>query len=133
MKIILLYQRRWFLIYLPLLLLLCAAVVTILWIWKPLPPQRVVIGTGPGQSSYLELARNYAARLENLGIQADIVARRIDAIVHASATPGRPGIVFCRHPRTTWRAVTPCPPSLRRCPPSPPAAVRSSPRPPMRR
>jgi TRAP-type uncharacterized transport system substrate-binding protein len=87
MKIILLYQRRWFLIYLPLLLALCAAVAAILWVWKPLPPQRVVIGTGPGQSSYLELARNYAARLEHLGIQADIVAhdRPQDALEHLAA------------------------------------------------
>lgn len=73
MNILLLYQRRWMLIYLPLLLLMGAAVVTVLWLWKPLPPARVVIGTGPGQSSYLELARNYADRLEHMGIQAEIV------------------------------------------------------------
>lgn len=73
MNILLLYQRRWMLIYLPVLLLMGAAVVTVLWLWKPLPPARVVIGTGPGQSSYLELARNYADRLEHMGIQAEIV------------------------------------------------------------
>ncbi|OPF61781.1 ABC transporter substrate-binding protein [Hydrogenophaga sp. H7] len=98
MKILLLYQRRWFLIYLPLLLLLCAAVVTILWVWKPLPPQRVVIGTGPGQSSYLELARNYATRLENLGIQADIVAhdRPQEALDRMAAGGRRIDVTFAQ-------------------------------------
>ncbi|MCB2018729.1 MAG: ABC transporter substrate-binding protein, partial [Hydrogenophaga sp.] len=73
MKILSLYQRRWSLIYLPMLVVMCAAVVVIFWVWKPLPPKRVVIGTGPGQSSYLELARSYAARLEHMGIRVDIV------------------------------------------------------------
>ena len=73
MNILLLYQRRWTLIYLTLLLRMGAAVVAVLWLWKPLPPARVVIGTGPGQSSYLELARNYADRLEHMGIETEIV------------------------------------------------------------
>ncbi|MBT9552723.1 MAG: ABC transporter substrate-binding protein [Hydrogenophaga sp.] len=73
MKILLLYRRRWWLIYLPMLLAVCALLAVTLWVWKPLPPPRVVIGTGPGQSSYLTLARAYAARLEHLGIAVDIV------------------------------------------------------------
>lgn len=73
MKLLLLYRRRWWLIYLPLAVLLLATLaVTLLW-WEPLPPQRVVIGTGPAQSSYLELAREYAVRLEKEGIAVDIV------------------------------------------------------------
>lgn len=73
MKILLLYRRRWWLIYLPLLLAVCVFLALTLWVWKPLPPSRVVIGTGPGQSSYLALARAYAARLEHMGIAVDIV------------------------------------------------------------
>lgn len=73
MNILFLYRRRWWLIYLPLLLAVCAVLAITLWVWKPLPRRHVVIGTGPGQSSYLQLARNYAARLEQLGIRADIV------------------------------------------------------------
>jgi len=73
MKLLLLYRRRWWLIYLPVLLAVCALLAVTLWFWTPLPPARVVIGTGPGQSSYLALARAYAARLERLGIAVDIV------------------------------------------------------------
>ena len=73
MKILLLYRRRWWLIYLPILLALLALLAVSLWWWKPLPPARVVIGTGPAQSSYLALARSYAARLEHMGIAVDIV------------------------------------------------------------
>lgn len=98
MKILQLYQRRWTLIYLPLLLAVCAAVAAILWIWKPLPPTRLVIGTGPGQSSYLELARSYAARLEHLGIQVDIVphARPQDALERLAPGPGRIDVTFAQ-------------------------------------
>ncbi|MGS5087820.1 ABC transporter substrate-binding protein [Hydrogenophaga sp. A37] len=73
MKLLLLYRRRWWLIYLPVLLAVFALLAVTLWVWKPLPPARVVIGAGPGQSSYLALARAYAARLEHLGIAVDIV------------------------------------------------------------
>jgi hypothetical protein len=73
MKILLLYRRRWWLIYLPVLVAVCVLLAVTLWVWKPLPPARVVIGTGPGQSSYLALARAYAARLEHMGIAVDIV------------------------------------------------------------
>ncbi len=73
MKILQLYQRRWSLIYLPLLVAVVLILVAVHLLWQPLPPTRVVIGTGPGQSSYLEMARNYAARLERLGIETEIV------------------------------------------------------------
>ncbi|MEZ5705755.1 MAG: ABC transporter substrate-binding protein [Burkholderiaceae bacterium] len=73
MKLLLLYRRRWWLIYLPLLTALFVGLAVVLWLWNPLPPHRVVIGTGPGQSSYLALARVYASRLEHRGIVADIV------------------------------------------------------------
>lgn len=74
MKFLPLYRRRWALVYLPLLLLLGGLLVLALFVWQPLPPQRVQIGTGPGQSSYLALARAYAMRLERMGIAVDIVA-----------------------------------------------------------
>ena len=68
MRIHMIYRRRWWLIYFPLLAIVCTAVAMAFLIWKPLPPTRVVVGTGPGQSSYLALARAYSTRLENLGI-----------------------------------------------------------------
>jgi TRAP-type uncharacterized transport system substrate-binding protein len=98
MKILLLYQRRWTLIYLPLLLLMGAALVAVLWLWKPLPPVRVVIGTGPGQSSYLELARNYADRLEHMGIQTEIVTheRPQDALEQLASGGHRIDVTFAQ-------------------------------------
>ncbi|MEZ5662664.1 MAG: ABC transporter substrate-binding protein [Burkholderiaceae bacterium] len=74
MKLNLLYRRRWLLIYLPLLLLVGALLAAALFVWQPLPPRHLVIGTEPGQSSYLALARAYAMRLERMGIAVDIVA-----------------------------------------------------------
>jgi hypothetical protein len=73
MKLLLLYRRRWWLIYLPLLSALFLGLALLLWLWKPLPPHRVVIGTGPGQSSYLALARVYASRLEHKGSATEII------------------------------------------------------------
>lgn len=74
MKLLMLYRLRWWLIYLPLALLLMASIALTMMLWEPLPPTRLVIGTGPAQSSYLELARDYATRLERKGIEVDIVA-----------------------------------------------------------
>jgi len=98
MKLLLLYQRRWLLIYLPLVLLLAGTVAAVLWIWKPLPPQRVVIGTGPGQSSYLALARAYASRLEQLGIQVKIVTheRPQDPLRHLADEPSSIDVTFAQ-------------------------------------
>ena len=98
MKLLLLYRRRWWLIYLPLTVMLMAAMaVTLLW-WEPLPPQRVVIGTGPAQSSYLELAREYAARLERTGIAVEIVSfsRPQDPLAQLGASSPRIDITFAQ-------------------------------------
>ena len=76
MKVQLIYRRRWWLIYLPLLVCVCTAVAVAFLVWRPLPPSRVVIGTGPAQSSYLALARAYATRLEHMGIATDIVTNK---------------------------------------------------------
>ena len=73
MKLPILYRRRWWLMYLPIVLAALAAMFWASIAWKPLPPQRVVIGTGPAQSSYLRLAQVYAARLERMGLAVDIV------------------------------------------------------------
>ena len=73
MRLLLLYRQRWWLIYLPILLTLAGMLAIVTWVWKPLPPKRVVIGTGPVQSSYFELAQQYALRLGALGIDVQIV------------------------------------------------------------
>ena len=73
MKLLLLYRRRWWLLYLPIVLSLGLLLAVVARVWDPLPPTRIVIGTGPAQSSYLQLARAYANRLEHLGLAVDIV------------------------------------------------------------
>ncbi|GAA6140665.1 ABC transporter substrate-binding protein [Hydrogenophaga sp. 5NK40-0174] len=73
MKLLMLYRRRWWLLYLPFLALLLLFVATALRWWEPIPPRSVTIGTGPAQSSYLRLARAYAQRLEAMGIEVRIV------------------------------------------------------------
>ncbi|MDP2022890.1 MAG: ABC transporter substrate-binding protein [Hydrogenophaga sp.] len=84
MKLMLLYRRRWLLIYLPILLALAGVLAIVTRLWQPLPPQRLVIGTGPAQSSYLRLAQLYASRLEHRGIAVDLVPypRPQDALQH---------------------------------------------------
>ncbi|MBE0587282.1 MAG: hypothetical protein IH617_04470, partial [Hydrogenophaga sp.] len=84
MKLMLLYRRRWLLIYLPILLALAGVLAIVTRLWQPLPPLRLVIGTGPAQSSYLRLAQLYASRLEHRGIAVDLVPhpRPQDALQH---------------------------------------------------
>lgn len=74
MNLLLLYRLRWWLIYLPLALLLIAAFAFAMRLWEPLPPHKVVIGTGPADSNSLVLAKAYASRLERMGIATEIVS-----------------------------------------------------------
>lgn len=73
MRLLLLYRQRWWMIYLPILLTLLVLVAVVTWVWKPLPPKHLVIGTGPAQSSYFVLAQQYAQRLGAMGIEVEIV------------------------------------------------------------
>jgi TRAP-type uncharacterized transport system substrate-binding protein len=73
MKLLLLYRRRWWLFYLPVLL--CA--FTALWWsatrWKVLAPAQVVIAAGSKQDSYSRLAQRYGELLERMGLRVEIV------------------------------------------------------------
>ena len=73
MKLLLLYRRRWWLFYGPVLL--CAAFA--MWVavtqWYSLPPSRVIISGGSVQHSYARLAQRYAEQLERVGISAEVV------------------------------------------------------------
>ncbi len=73
MKLLMLYRRRWWLLYLPFILAVLSILALALRLWEPIPPATVTIGTGPAQSSYLRLARAYAQRLEAMGIKVQIV------------------------------------------------------------
>ena len=73
MRLFLLYKRRWWLFYAPVLL--CAAVA--LWLsvtrWFALPPTSAVIAAGSPQGSYALFAQRYAQKLEGIGMNIDIV------------------------------------------------------------
>ena len=73
MKLLLLYRRRWWLFYMPVLL--CA--MTALWWsathWKVLAPTQVIIAAGSKQDSYSRLAQRYGDLLERMGLQVEIV------------------------------------------------------------
>ena len=73
MKLFLLYKRRWWLFYAPVLM--CTAMA--LW-WSVnrgfvLPPATAVISAGSSQGSYARPAQRYAQKLEAVGINVDIV------------------------------------------------------------
>ena len=73
MKLTLLYKRRWWLFYLPVLL---CTVVALWWsatVWQPLPPRQLVLSAGSPQGSYARLARRYAEELEREGLRVRIV------------------------------------------------------------
>lgn len=98
MKILMLYRRRWWMLYLPFLLLLLVATGAALRLWEPIPPRAVTIGTGPAQSSYLILAKAYAEHLETLGIEARIVtyARPQDPLYALRDSPGDVDVTFAQ-------------------------------------
>lgn len=73
MKLLLLYRRRLWLFYLPLLLCTVAALWWSVSIWKLLPPAKVVIAAGSLQNGYARLAQRYAEQLERQGINVEIL------------------------------------------------------------
>lgn len=73
MKLLLLYRRRWWLFYLPVLLCTAFALWWAATQWKVLPPAETVIGAGSPQGGYSMLAQRYAEQLERIGVRAEIV------------------------------------------------------------
>ena len=73
MKLLVLYQRRWWLFYLPLLLCTAAALWWAAQEWRVRPPMKVVISAGPSQGGYAVIAQRYAERLERQGLSVEIV------------------------------------------------------------
>jgi NMT1/THI5 like len=73
MRLFLLYKRRWWLFYAPVLF--CAT--TALWWsvthWFALPPSKAVITAGSPKGSYARLAQRYAQKLEGIGMNIDVV------------------------------------------------------------
>ncbi len=72
MRLLLLYRRRWWLFYLPVMLCALAAIGWAATHLHALPPNDVVISGGSPEHSYARLAQRYAEQLERMGIHTEI-------------------------------------------------------------
>jgi hypothetical protein len=73
MRLLLLYRRRWWLFYLPVL---SGALLALWWAvtnLHVLPPEKIVISGGSAENSYARLAQRYAEQLERIGVNTEIV------------------------------------------------------------
>ena len=73
MKLLLLYRRRWWLFYMPVMLCTLLALWWSATQWKVLPPGRIIIAAGSPQGGYSGLAQRYAEQLERIGLNVEIV------------------------------------------------------------
>lgn len=73
MKLFLLYKRRWWLFYLPIVLCTAMALWWSATRWFALPPASVVIAAGSPQGNYAKLAQRYAQELEESGLSVEVV------------------------------------------------------------
>jgi TRAP-type uncharacterized transport system substrate-binding protein len=76
MKFDLLYRRRWWLLYAPILLIAAA----LLWLsytqWLPQPPKSLTIAAGQAGDGTTQLALRYRERLAAMGIEADVLTHQ---------------------------------------------------------
>ena len=96
MKLLLLYRRRWWLFYVPVLLCAFAAVWWAVTSWHVLPPNKLVISGGSPQYSYSRLAQRYAEQLERIGVHTEIIyaASEADAIAQLANTNDAASVGF---------------------------------------
>jgi NMT1-like family len=73
MRLLLLYRRRWWLFYLPVLLSALSALWWAVTNLHVLPPEKIVISGGSAENSYARLAQRYAEQLERIGVNTEIV------------------------------------------------------------
>jgi TRAP-type uncharacterized transport system substrate-binding protein len=75
MKFDLLYRRRWWLLYVPVL----ALAALLMWItateWIPQPPRSLTIAAGQLGDGYTQTALRYRERLAQLGIEAQVITQ----------------------------------------------------------
>ncbi|MGB4118258.1 MAG: TAXI family TRAP transporter solute-binding subunit [Polaromonas sp.] len=83
MKLFMLYRRRWWLFYLPVLLCSFAAMWWAINNWQVVPPMKVVMSGGSLHNSYARLAQRYAEQLDQMGISAEIVSADTEAAAMA--------------------------------------------------
>ena len=96
MKLLMLYRRRWWLFYLPVLLCSALALWWVVTQVYPRPPHSVVISGGSPDHSYSRLAQRYAEQLERIGIQTEIVyaGTEAEALAQISSTTSPANVGF---------------------------------------
>ena len=96
MRLLLLYRRRCWLFYLPVLLCATTAIWWAATSWHVLPLDKVVICGGSPQHSYSRLAQRYAEHLERVGIHTEIVysASEADAFSQLVTTQDAASVGF---------------------------------------
>ena len=92
MKLFLLYRRRLWLFYLPVLLCSFAVMWWAVNSWQVLPPMKVVISGGSSQNSYARLAQRYAEQLDQMGISTEIISSDTEAAAIAQVANASSGV-----------------------------------------
>jgi TRAP-type uncharacterized transport system substrate-binding protein len=69
MKLDLLFRKRWWLFYLPILLTTCVLLLWSLIRWLPLPPKNITFASGLPGGGYTQLGLQYRQKLDALGIE----------------------------------------------------------------
>jgi TRAP-type uncharacterized transport system substrate-binding protein len=73
MKLELLFRKRWWLFYLPILLLASLLMWMSFTFWLPLPPTKITMASGVPGGGYSQLALLYRQKLDALGIETTLV------------------------------------------------------------
>jgi TRAP-type uncharacterized transport system substrate-binding protein len=73
MKLHLLFRRRWWLFYLPILFVAGFLMWWSFTQWLPLPPKKITLASGVPGGGYTQLALLYRQKLDALGISANLV------------------------------------------------------------
>lgn len=73
MRLVLMYRRRWGLLYLPVLASAIAVVAWITTYWMPLPPRQITIAAGTPSGGYVQMAERYRQELGEIGVAVDIL------------------------------------------------------------
>jgi hypothetical protein len=72
MKLSLLFRRRWWLLYIPILVIAASLLWLSMTVWLPLPPTQLTIAGGNTQGGYTAIALQYRQSLEQRGIQMQL-------------------------------------------------------------
>jgi TRAP-type uncharacterized transport system substrate-binding protein len=76
----LLYRRRWGMLYLPVLATAVAAIVVLATVVMPLPPAGVTLAVGVPLGGYAQAGERYRPELESMGVATDLLISEPGAV-----------------------------------------------------